>query len=224
MTYTFQPTNPSPLEVLRSPLFAPAVLEVLRNQASGKYFSPNSIPQRAVDLPVVRDLPVSPQEGDEVFFLHIAHWHLRFAGGFWFPVGGATPLRARVDTQETTTSTTYGDLSGGATGPEVILPGNVVGTWDVEWGGSASNNTAQGLCFMTTQTADLAASDTNAGLHSGSANSFANLVGEARTTTTVPGDSVIAKYRVADGGGGAGTGSFLRRWLRVTPTALQRAH
>jgi hypothetical protein len=176
---------------------------------------------KVADTLVSATLPSSPVDGDEFYYLANATvgviWRFRYraASGSaykWELVGGEY-LVARTDTLETeTTTASYGDLSGGATGPSVTLP--FAGDYVMEFGCACANSTAGQACIMAPQTATTAAVDNNAILHtSGAANAFGQPSRSDVTFTGQPASSVlIAKYKVT-----GGTGSFLRRWIKTRP-------
>lgn len=198
------------------------VHEALKNPNAGMYFPPNSIPQRAVLTPLVTELPIAPADGDEIRYHADATvgvvWSFRWRAAvqIWEFTGGM-PLIGRTDTLETETSTTYDDLSGGVTGPSIVLP--FAGDYVIELGTQCFNNTVNGSCFMAPQTTTTAAANVNAILHTSStANAFGT---PCRTDVTFTGQSagetLIAKYQVS-----AGTGSFLRRWIKCRPIRVGR--
>jgi hypothetical protein len=174
------------------------------------------------DVETVTSIPATGTDGDEIYYLASdaagVVWHFRYRAASasaykWEAVHGGIYLVDRENTLETeTTTASYGDLSGGATGPAIVLP--LAGDYEVELGTQCFNSGAGGSCFMAPQTTTTAATDDNCVVHtSGSANSF----GQPSRTDLVfagqdAGETLIAKYKVS-----AGTGSFLRRWIRCRP-------
>lgn len=63
------PRNPSPLEVVNSAVFAPAVLNAIQTSRFGSYTVAHSAPWSFIDLPLVTELPVAPGDRDEVNLL-----------------------------------------------------------------------------------------------------------------------------------------------------------
>lgn len=217
-------------------LSEPSIHEALKNPIAPLFFPPKSIPtaklkedfadgviprSAVADIPVATSIPTSPADGDE--FYYVANgtagvvWSFRYRAASsssykWELVGGSF-LVARTNTLETeTTTASYGDLSGGATGPSIVLP--LAGDYEIQFGCACVNNTAGQSSIMAPQSTTTAAVDDNAILHtSGAANAFGN---PARTDITFTGQSasetLIAKYKVT-----GGTGSYLRRWIKCRP-------
>lgn len=215
--------------------FVRSVEEIARREARNLVYSPalrdsledNGIPQRKVETPRVFDLPINPQDGDEVYLAYgTINWHMRYGATLpgpykWAVVGGSTPLRVRVNDTGTTTSVTYTNLLTGVSPLlEIPLPTRAVGVWDIEWAGGCSNNTVDAICAMSFQTSQIAAVDSASGAFtSANANQAGMVLGEARITVAVPGEIVNSMHRVT-----AGTGSFFRRWMKARPVLLGRPH
>jgi hypothetical protein len=176
---------------------------------------------KVADTAVSATLPASPSDGDEFYYVASdaagVIWRFRYRAASastykWELVGGEY-LVARTDALETeTTTASYGDLSGGVTGPSITLP--FAGDYIIEFGCACANGTAGSASVMAPQTATTAAADNNAILHtSGAANAFGQPSRSDVTFTGQPAASVlIAKYKVT-----GGTGSFLRRWIKTRP-------
>jgi hypothetical protein len=116
------------MDVINSPAFAQAVLRAIQDPRIAGYLVPRSIPQRAVDIPLVTDLPVNPQDGDEVYFVADSTngilWHFRYRAGApsayrWEFVGGS-PLHATVAAQESRSVNSYDNLA--TVGPSITVP------------------------------------------------------------------------------------------------------
>jgi hypothetical protein len=177
--------------------------------------------------PYVTALPTPPFDGFEVFYAADASsgviWHLRYRSGGgthkWEYVGGP-PLYAETTTNETRTSSTYGDLSGGATGPAITLP--LAGDYDVEVGSRVAHGTSGGFpeqFLMSYAIGATAASDNDA---------YAVSQQTAATSLTYPSGSrprrktgltavaLTAKYRSDNGTACA----WNNRWIRATPVRV----
>lgn len=69
--YSTEPTNGTmtPLQVIQSAVFAPAVLNAIQDPRLRGYLVDKSVPWDAVDLPLVTDLPRAPKDRAEVNYL-----------------------------------------------------------------------------------------------------------------------------------------------------------
>ena len=168
-------------------------------------------------------LPASPVDGQEAILVDSLtnptyQWRFRYNAGSssaykWEFVGG-TPLSAEVYTLETTTSATYADLA--TVGPQVTLPR--AGDWDVAFGFHCFNSlgaatTMKGAAkFGAIATGDTeGATITTPPQASTEMTASRYLFMPARAAS----DLVKLQYLTT-----AGTASFRRRWLTVTPRRL----
>ena len=93
--YSTEPTNGTmtPLQVIQSALFAPAVLNAVQDPRLRGYLVDKSVPWDAVDLPLVTDLPRAPKDRAEVNYLIdetnevVVRMVYRAATGNWVQVG-----------------------------------------------------------------------------------------------------------------------------------------
>lgn len=171
----------------------------------------------APTVPRVTSLPANPKDGDEIFYVADAPngvlWRLRYnaAGSTykWEFVGGSSVLRV-ISTQESTSATSYTDLS--TPGPEFALP--AAGVWDLMIGFVGQNSGAN-TNAMTAKLGGAAAADSEAAtlvLAKASAPTYTTRM--MRRTITAAG-AVRAQYRVD-----LGTGLYSDRILRVIPVMI----
>jgi hypothetical protein len=136
----------------------------------------------------------------------------------WIFIGG-TPLQARIDTSEGTTSTTYAALA--TPGPTVTVPR--AGDYNIKSGALISLSTGAGITAYhsydvgATGALDADAAQVGAAGASGnpqpgpiSATASRKKTGLAASTT------LTSKYRVS----GAATGTFALRWIEVKPISI----
>lgn len=225
--YSPQPINGriDPMDVINSPAFGPAVLRAIQDTRVGGYLVPRSIPHRAVDIPLVKDLPVNPRDGDEVYVLvdpeYGRVWRFRYRDGVtspyrWESVGAQTPLYSEVQTQQTTTSTSYTALA--TAGPSVTLP--FPGDWLVSIGGNIQAAAGSGnmSAVMSYDIGSTAASDSDSCSVYGPNPTEAGVT-RTRMKLATPAVSLVAKYKV---GTGSGTAYFAHRWMTATPIRIGR--
>jgi hypothetical protein len=203
------------------------VNDVLRSPATRQSYVANGIPVRAVDIPLVTSLPLVPRDSDEVYFLADADsgvvWHLRYRADApslsyrWEFVGGHA-LFAETTTSETTTSTSYANLSGGATGPSLTLPG--AGDYRIAFGCFSTGTTATALQFMSIDLNGAGAADAD-GIKLQPPNVSYYASGQSMRTiereADEPGFTLTSKYKT-----NAGTATFETRWLAATPIRIGR--
>lgn len=189
---------------------------------SEPYWTPLGGAPTQLGAPLVTALPGSPADGQEVVLTDSLTaptyaWHLKYvaakASNRWVFLGGP-PLIADTATAETTASTTYANLSGGATGPAVTVP--VAGDYDVAHGWTETAGPADTAALMSydigaTPAVDVDAARTGAGF----GNPPNGTQGRSKRKS-LGAVTLTAKYRVT--GGTART--FAERWLRVTPIAI----
>lgn len=177
---------------------------------------------------LVTALPGSPVDGQEIIFVDSTSaptyaWHLRYisakASNKWQFVGGS-PYYAAVETQETTTSTTYAALT--TAGPSFTVP--VSGNYDVRieadlWGDSDS--TSRGA-LMSYDIGGTGAVDGDAafGMTYQAPASVAQIFqsdGQMRRKTGLTAtQGLVSKYKTI----GGGTAYFQKRRMIVFPVAL----
>jgi len=163
----------------------------------------------------------TPFDGQEVILVDVIGaatytWHLRYvaarATNKWIFLGGA-PLYAETPGAETTTATAYGNLSGGTTGPSVVIP--VAGDYLVEIGAALYGSTGGGAATMSYDIGGTGAVDADScGFTAGGINSLSSVSRARKKALTAV--TLTAKYKVAV----AATGTFQHRWMQVTPIAV----
>lgn len=179
-------------------------------------------------VPLVTALPSSPVDGQEIYLQTAAMatagviWHLRYNASSsspykWECVGGP-PLTTEVEiggTGGSTSSGTYGNLTGGTTtGPDVVVP--CAGVYDVQVEYMWQNNTASAWTMMSYTLPDgTAASDLRSPRpQTNVVNLYLTSSAKRRVTTTTAG-TFASKYRVT-----AGTGIYIDRVMTVWPVRL----
>jgi hypothetical protein len=92
-SYGSAPRNPStPLDVVNSAVFGPAVLRAVQDTRLRGYLVDKSVPWDAVDLPLVADLPQQPKDRAEVNLLigtGVTRMLYRAATNLWYQIGAA---------------------------------------------------------------------------------------------------------------------------------------
>lgn len=180
---------------------------------------PQSIPQQTVIRPVVTSLPTTATDGDEVRFVADSAngvvWLLRYrdsGNAYPWEFLGGSPLFASVDTDETTTSTTYAALA--TAGPTITVP--LAGDYDV----TISGQTYASVASATLHSYDIGgvgAVDTNAADNGHSSATVSSPYSATnRHTALAAGAALVSKYRIST----AGTANFRRRRMRVTPVRV----
>jgi hypothetical protein len=181
----------------------------------------------AASVPVnyATTLPGSPTDGQLAILVDSItvptyQWFFRFNNGSsntdkWEFIGGI-PAFAEVVAEETTSSSTYVNLS--TTGPSIALPN--AGVYDVEIGfeGSAHNsNGGSSTGVMSYAIGGTGASDNDSvqGGAAGAADSVDAGHNRPRRKTGLTAVTLTAKYRSSQG-----TPRFLNRWMRVTPVRI----
>lgn len=169
-------------------------------------------------IPLVTSLPASADNGDEIVLTDSMtagtyHWHLRYvaarSSNKWVFVGGP-PMRAEVQTGESTTSTSYTDLA--TVGPTLTVP--VAGSYLIEFG-ALSYNTGTGICIMSYIATGGAGSDAKSVRGGGVASAQSSGWKTAVESSLAAGNTVKGTYRVT-----ANTGTWEQRHLIITPVAL----
>lgn len=168
---------------------------------------------------LVTALPGSPSDGDEVIFVDSTsaptyQWHLKFvsakASNKWIFIGGS-PGFAAVATSETTASAAYAALA--TAGPSFTVP--VAGDYIVEIGSMISNSTAAST-FHSYDIGGSGAVDGD-GIHflNQDANERGGEVFANKKSALAASTALVSKYKTS-----AGTATFQKRWMRVTPVAV----
>lgn len=178
----------------------------------------------ALRPPVVTSLPGSPVDGQEVYYTADATnnivWHLRYIaaapGAQKWAVLGPAPLYAETLTSESTSSTTYTDLT--TVGPTITAP--LAGVYMVTVGARIQTSaTAGNSGYMSYGLGATAAVDSAAAMCiTPAAGSL--VVGSARTSRSAAvaaGDAIRGKYRVA---GGSAAATFSNRWITAQPVSV----
>lgn len=169
---------------------------------------------------VVTSLPASPVSGQICVLQTSAmatakvRWTLQYNGTKWEFLGGA-PFTVQVNTEETTTSTTYAALA--TAGPALALP--VAGDYRIEHGCLYSNSGA----FSGAMSYDIGATgavDADSWVHStgsgiGTQATYAYTASRVNIKTGLTAVTLTAKYHV-----GSGTGRFSNRYISVIPLLL----
>lgn len=171
-------------------------------------------------IAVTAGLPTSPNDGDKIVLVDSTSaptyaWLLQYinakSSNKWQAIG-APPAVVAVSALETTASTAYANLSGGATGPSFTIP--VAGDYIISHGAYMANSSAS-VMYMSYAIGATAASDNDSTEVQQSA-AAANSQSPSRTRTkALTAVTLLSKYRTS-----AGTASFKYRWLSVTPIAV----
>lgn len=161
-----------------------------------------------------------PYDGQELYYLADAAngiwWHFRYRAMSsspykWEFIGGSD-LVHEVDDRQTTTSTSYVDLT--TVGPTLTLP--LAGVYDIEWGCRAFNSVAADYWFMTPKLGAAAAGDGDGLTARADAGSHDKHLMRRIRRTLAANDVVKAQYRVT----GTGTGDFSMRHMAIRPVRV----
>ena len=145
-------------------------------------------------------------------------WHFRYASGIadvfkWVFLGGS-PLYKKVQTNETTASTTYVDL---ATAMSLTVP--KAGIYNIKHGASIYVGASHAYGYASVKLGAAATSDNDAAVHRMSVDATESSVMQSvLNATLVDGAVVKQQYRVT-----GNTGQFARRWLEIEPVRLSSA-
>jgi len=164
-------------------------------------------------------LPSTPTDGMEYTLVDSLTaptyaWRFKYVAGItgankWVFVGGS-PAYAFVATRETTTSTTYVNLT--TNGPQIIVPRT--GDYIVRYGCGAFHSVAGQACAI-----GVAVGDTTPAVDElifCAANGYTMmLVGEQKLLAVPSGSAIKDRYRTT-----SATGSFENRWIEVEPVAV----
>lgn len=170
-------------------------------------------------IPFVTVLPAAAVSGQVVDFdtgtVGVV-WRLRYnaasASAYKWEFVGGSPLIDEVVTSETTTSTSYIDLT--TVGPDVTIP--LAGDYMIGFGSEQNNNTASRFANMAIKLGAAAAVNADAVISGGAANADASCWRTMRRDGLAASDLLIAKYAV----GTSGTAQFQKRMLIVTPVRV----
>jgi hypothetical protein len=161
-------------------------------------------------------LPGSPGNGDETILVDSLasptfSWRLRFNStlAMWEYIGGRAAF-SEVTTAETTSSSTYVALA--TAGPSIVLP--VAGDYEVTIGAHMEIS-AQSAPRMSYDIGGTGAVDADAIGGQMDAGSRRYAYSKTRVKVGLGAVTLTAKYRTS-----ANTGTFLDRWMRVTPVKL----
>ena len=165
-------------------------------------------------------LPPSPVDGQRFILTDSLTaptyaWNLIYvaakASNRWVCVGGS-PAVSEVLTSETTASTSYVDLA--TVGPQFTVP--VAGDYIYVGSCWLATSTAGQFAQAALKVGAAAASDDDAMLATSSAANTLTTTSKTRKLSGVAASALLKmQYKV-----GAGTGTFIRRVLMVTPVAL----
>lgn len=178
-------------------------------------------------LPRVTAIPSSPVDGMEIYYAdatmlsNLNGWHLKYvsaAAGLnkWFFVGGSS-LGSKVNTEEGTAAVPYVNLA--TVGPDVVIP--LTGIYDIRFGCGAicgDDEDAQagvGIGNFVAPFTSCFEASSKSGLDGGVESHTLN--GEAYSVAMTAGDTIRMRYGTV---GGANV-DFRRRWLSITPRAVQ---
>jgi len=168
---------------------------------------------------VATTLPGSPVDGQQAILVDSTStptysWLVQWSSvaSRWLFIGG-TPVVKRVETSETTTSTTFADLT--TVGPSFTVPR--AGVYVCLIGANANQNTASNDAYIGLRAGSTAATDLAAfrNISSGSQNQV-SIATVFQTAAVVASDVLKVQYRI----GGTGTAQFLMRSLQVVPVYL----
>lgn len=176
--------------------------------------------------PLVTVLPVTPTDGQEVYFTpgaNLGAWHLRYNAALnaldgygWVFLGGA-PLYNAVDAPEnTSTSANYVDLT--TVGPQVTVP--LAGYYRITGGayvGTATTVGSGGRMAIKLGAAAIADSETVMFLSTPAAAANASQGSREMRKTLAANDVLKAQYKALI----AATVQFAYRWLEATPERVK---
>lgn len=169
------------------------------------------IPRKLLAKQPGTSFPLSPLDGQEYVYYAAAGvlWRFLYSATDAAWSGTGPPLYNEVQTAQTTTSTTYTNLS--TTGPAITLP--FAGDYDVEIGALIGDRATPQEAWMSYQIGATTAADADAvTVYQGSAANVQASVSRRRRKTGLGAVTLTAKYRV-DGD----TGDFTYRWMAVWP-------
>ena len=172
--------------------------------------------------PLAAALPVSPNDGDEIYYqspalaAHGIVWHLRFRAASvspyrWEFVGGGS-LHDLVGARETTTSMAYTTLP--TPGPSLAVP--LAGDYLVHFGARLNNTAPGGASSMALATNGVVAPGTAVESYQtgDAAHVTHNSAVEIKRSALAANDVLSARYLSVFAGG---TGTFESRFIRITP-------
>lgn len=203
------------------------IREMLNSSATFGSYAPASIPQSAVSLPVVTDLPQAAGEGDQILLVADATigavWHFVNMPSIsstypWHFIGGS-PLLS-VETGATTRSTsTYGDLASGAS---TIFTLALAGDYRIEVGANLAPSAAGFGMFASFSVAGATALDADAAqgyYGTGTSPGQSSNSNIAYKTGLAAGTTIQQKFKMQ----GTVAGNIDRRFITITPVRVGRA-
>jgi hypothetical protein len=140
-------------------------------------------------------------------------WQFRWNGSAWMFVGGP-PLYAENTDDGTTTSSSFGDLTGSTAGPSVTLPFS--GDYDVTIGCRPQQSNVDFAIMSYTVGVTAASINDAITVSYNSPNERQHVVRMRRKTGLTAGSTLTCKYAV----GAGGTATFDFRWISVTPVKV----
>jgi microcystin-dependent protein len=175
----------------------------------------------------VSSLPVSPADGQEVYYLADATngiiWHLRYRaaapGSYKWEFVGGPPLFSAVDTDQVLgpTATAYQDLA--TVGPSIALP--LAGDYDIELGCRIWMNGNNGAAWHSYAIGGAAPLDSDAiEYFSGNSNwppTVAPHSALLRRKTGLSAVTLTSKYKVSNAPSAT---DFYKRWMKATPVRV----
>lgn len=193
------------------------------NDSTGQTPPPASFIPTSTPIPLVTALPTTGLfDGMEVIFTDsltagLYFWRFRYVAARptnkWVFVGGA-PAFSQVDTNQSTTSSTYADL--GTVGPDLTVP--IAGLYVVEIGFAENSSTSGNNLYMSYSVAGAAVNDLDGIVirtTGGSNGDIGRGNSRANRRTLAAGATLVSKYKVF-----SGDGQFGNRWMRLTPVAV----
>lgn len=167
---------------------------------------------------LVTSLPTSPAVGDRCTYkadnTNGIFWELVYdaSGSYpWKYVGGA-PLINEVDTDESTTSTTYANLA--TTGPSLTTP--LAGDFIIEHGMESYCTAATIEGYMSYAIGGSAAVDADYISSYMPTSGYSTTPARSNRQNSIAASTAfVCKYKV-----NGGTGQFRKRWLKITPVRV----
>lgn len=193
-------------------------------------YAPNSIPGYAVLRPLVTELPVAPQDGEEIDYLadstNSRVWHFRYRAKAptlfrWESVGVPTPLRAtNVGTSMAAPATNYGDPS--TPGPILTIP--LAGDYVVQHWFQGQGNTVGALLWAAVKIGSAATVDGNGvrGQVPVANHDVKAPVCVQELTVSLPGTVLQVQYKLTAGTGTINNHGGINPWMTATPVRVGR--
>lgn len=157
------------------------------------------------------------EDGDEVYLevdgTNGIQWHLRYhlSSTKWRVLGGP-PMYSEIATSETTTSSSYADLS--TVGPSLVAP--LAGVYDIGGGAAVFGNSTGGDTYMAAKLGSASTADTETLSHGGvGGGASGDGAAGPMARTLAASDTVKAQYKAA-----SGTATFANRRLTLGPRRI----